>query len=534
MITHEDLLDAGWPQSPLFGDLIEEARRYEEKGIEDASYILKLLARDFPKPDPKIRRREESAEWGEAIEATCEEDENNISAVRRCMGQLLRTPVIERGAVMPDACPAGPGEAVIPVGGAIAVKNAILPAAHSADVCCSMYASFFQCEDRSTTSLLDSLMESTRFGPGGRSKENRVHHPVIDEPVWDNHFLTGLQHYAAIHIADQGDGNHFAYLGKLRVTAKLTQALSEAGYGEIGSSLEKVRKESPDGDATEVFTLVTHHGSRGLGAQVYKRGHKAAIRETERIADGIPKAAAWLDTETDLGKEYWEALQYVGRWTLANHQSIHQQFLEKSASSLVTEFGNEHNFVWKKGEIFLHGKGATPAWKDEEGRPLLGLIPLNMSEPILMTLGKDNSDYLGFAPHGAGRNRSRTATLREFKDAKGQLDEKRVAKQIAETTEGLDIRWWHGKADLTESPIGYKNAAQVREQIEEFSLAEIVAEITPLGCIMAGDGGPQPWMRRKEQLSPKQVRQIGHRAERRKERQKYSNADLETGNTEFE
>ncbi len=35
---------------------------------------------------------------------------------------------------MPDACPAGAGEAVIPVGGAIAVKNAIIPAAHSADV----------------------------------------------------------------------------------------------------------------------------------------------------------------------------------------------------------------------------------------------------------------------------------------------------------------------------------------------------------------------------------------------------------------
>ena len=56
---------------------------------------------------------------------------------------------------------------------------------------------------------------------------------------------------------------------------------------------------------------------------MYKRGHKAAIKETARIAEGIPKAAAWLDTKTDIGSEYWDALQYVSRWTRANHESIH-------------------------------------------------------------------------------------------------------------------------------------------------------------------------------------------------------------------
>ncbi len=526
MITHEDLIEAGWPRSALFQQLIAAAREYEARGIDDKSYILKLLDRDFSKPDPKLQPRSEPLSFGEAIEATCEEDESNIAAVRRFMNQLLRTPVIEGGAVMPDACPAGAGEAVIPVGGAIAVKNAILPAAHSADVCCSMYASVFTC-DKSTAEMLDHLTESTRFGPGGRKPDDLVSHPVIEEDVWGNKFLNGLQNYARIHMADQGDGNHFAYLGKLRINQQFTTALIEAGYNEIGEALDKKRLESPSGEEIELYSLVTHHGSRGLGAQVYKRGHKAAIRETEKIAHNIPKAAAWLDTETDLGQEYWEALEYVGRWTRANHVAIHKRFLEFSGAELVTEFGNEHNFVWKKGDIFLHGKGATPAWKDEDGRPMLGIIPLNMAEPILITLGKDNQDYLGFAPHGAGRNRSRTATLRQFRDRKGQPDEAKIANQIAESTKGLDIRWWHGKADLSESPIGYKNAAQVREQIEKFELADIVAEITPLGCIMAGDGGPQPWMRKKDQLTPKQIRQIDHRSKRRKEKQKWQRGKLD-------
>ncbi len=521
MINHEDLEDAGWPKSVLYGELIEKARQLEEKGIEDKAYILKLLSRDFPKPEPKLKRRDEPVSFGEAIEATCEEDEGNIANVRRCMNQLLRTPLIEAGAVMPDSCPAGAGEAVIPVGGAIAVKNGILPAAHSADVCCSMYASFFRC-DKEVSEMLDSLMASTRFGPGGRKKEEIVDHPVVDEPVWENRFLNGLRNHAVMHIADQGDGNHFAYIGKVKVNREFVESIDEAGHEKVASDLKLALGESLE--EIEFLALVTHHGSRGLGAQVYKRGHKAAIRETAKIADGIPKAAAWLDYETDLGKEYWDALQYVSRWTRANHQAIHKGFLEHAEAELVTEFGNEHNFVWKKGDLFLHGKGATPAWKDDEGRPLLGLIPLNMAEPILITLGGDNQDFLGFAPHGAGRNRSRTATLRDFKNKKGEVDEERVASTIAETTAGLDIRWWHGKSDLSETPIAYKNAAQVRDQIEKFKLAEIVGEITPLGCIMAGDGGPQPWLSRKDRLSPKQIRQIGHRADRRKTHQRLQNS----------
>lgn len=519
MIDHEDLENAGWPRSALYQPLIEKARELESKGIDDKAYILKLLARDFPKPDPKMKRREAPLSFGEAIEATCDEDASNIAAVRRFMGELLRTPVIESGAVMPDACPAGAGEAVIPVGGAIAVKNAILPAAHSADICCSMYASIFQC-DQSVSEMLDDLMASTRFGHGGRKPDELVDHPVVDEPVWENRFLNGLRNYAVKHMADQGDGNHFAYIGKIRVSSDFVSLLENAGHEKVARGLKEALEEKNPEEMGEFYALVTHHGSRGLGAQVYKKGHKAALKETEKIADGIPKAAAWLDYETTLGKEYWEALQYVSRWTKANHQSIHQRFLDKSGSQLVTEFGNEHNFVWKRCDLFLHGKGATPAWKDEQGRPLLGLIPLNMAEPILITLGGDNEKYLGFAPHGAGRNRSRTATLRDFKSKKGEVDEKKVAETIAETTAGLDIRWWHGKSDLSETPIAYKKAAQVREQIEKFELATIVGEITPLGCIMAGDGGPQPWLSRKDRLSPKQIRQIGHRADRRKTRQK--------------
>ncbi len=102
-------------------------------------------------------------------------------------------------------------------------------------------------------------------------------------------------------------------------------------------------------------------------------------------------------------------------------------------------------------------KGATPAWKDDEGRPLLGLIPLNMAEPIF-----------GDARAGQRKNISASRRMEPAEIAAelrrcvisekkgGEYDKEAIAKEIADSTCGLDIRWFHGKADLSESPIGYK------------------------------------------------------------------------------
>jgi tRNA-splicing ligase RtcB (3'-phosphate/5'-hydroxy nucleic acid ligase) len=508
LISGHDLIAAGWLPGPGLGTALEKAAELEAKGIHDADYIIKLLLRDCP-PEvlvPKLKPREEALAFGEAIDATSALEVENVGNVRRLMRQLMKMPVVTQGAIMPDACPAGNAEATIPVGGAVAVQNAIIPSAHSADICCSMYATFFHCE-KGTTAMLDDLMASTRFGGGGRAPEDQVPHDVIHEDVWENPFLQGLERYAAAHMADQGDGNHFAYLGKFSANDQACAALKKAGHTELADALQA------NGDC---LVLVTHHGSRGLGAAVYGRGQKAAMKHTAEVAEGIPPAAAWLDYQTEEGQAYWDALQYVARWTKANHQSIHARFLERAAAQRVAEFGNEHNFVWKRGDLFYHGKGATPAWKDDAGRPLLGLIPLNMAAPILMVLGSDNADYLSFAPHGAGRNQSRTATMRRFGG-----DEAKMERALKESTDGIEVRWFSGKSDLSESPLGYKSAEQIAEQIQRFGLADVIATIQPLGSIMAGDQGPPPWIRRKQELTPKQLRAIEHRAERRKTRQSF-------------
>lgn len=155
-------------------------------------------------------------------------------------------------------------------------------------------------------------------------------------------------------------------------------------------------------------------------------------------------------------------------------------------------FWNEHNFVFQKSDgLFYHGKGATPAWQSfAHDATDLTIIPMNMAEPVLIVRGKDNPDALGFSPHGAGRNLSRTGHV------KG-LGERCHTEVLREETAGLDVRFWCGKPDVSELPSAYKNAASVRRQIEKFGLAEIVDEVVPYGTIMAGGDTQADWVKRK-------------------------------------
>jgi len=503
LLTSQDLIDAGYKPGPVFKILHSKIAELEAKGITDPKYAMKLLKRECGKPLTKLQRRAHPIPFSEAITPSDAEEKKNVENVRKQMHALLRTPVISAGVILPDACPVSPQEAVIPVGAAVVAENAIIPSAHSADICCSMWATFYE-KRSSIASELDDLTSVTNFGPIPREGE-WVHDDVLDEDVWENPFLKGLRNRARMHMADQGDGNHFAYIGEMEITPVFLAVLRLTGHVDFAEDL------APSVSKT-LRVLVTHHGSRSIGAHLYKRGQNAAEKHTAKVAEGIPKASAWLDAKSDTGADYWDALQYISRWTKANHRAIHRRFLGKIGGSSITELGNEHNFVWKRGDHFYHGKGATPAWKDELGRPKLGLIPLNMAEPILLVLGADKEEFLSFAPHGAGRNVSRTALMRKFPEAEDR------ERQLAESTEGIEVRWFSKVPDLSETPVAYKNAAEVKRQIADFGLAEVIAEIRPLGCIMAGHID-QPWRSRKDVLSPKQLRQIDHRAERRKVRQ---------------
>jgi len=240
--------------------------------------------------------------------------------------------------------------------------------------------------------------------------------------------------------------------------------------------------------------MVTHHGSRGFGALLYKKGVKVAEKFRMKLSPKTMKINAWIPYDTIEGNEYWEALQIVREWTKLNHTVLHQSVCDKLNIEHKLRFWNEHNFVFKdENDLFYHAKGATPL--DDKFVPDshkgLRLIPLNMSEPVLIVRGTTTENNLGFAPHGAGRNMSRT---QHKKEKAGKTNE----EILKEETKSLDIRFYSNNIDISELPSAYKNAQNVQEQMQEFGLGEVIDYILPFGCIMAGDMELNaPWRRKR-------------------------------------
>lgn len=458
MITGQTLIEWGYTPGPWFKAAIAEANRLRATGSDERG-IREALAIYAPPPVSTVKRHINPTPYYVNIEAENDGDVENIAKVQWHMDELMRVPTIRWGAIMPDACPAGGAKGTIPVGGVVATENAIHPGFHSANICCSMAITKLPPPrgNYDLCGLLDTAMKVTHFGPGGRNDAEGPDSPSLEllDRIEANPITRSLWSRALNDFTTQGDGNHFFYVGTVKSS----------------------------GEAA----IVTHHGSRSFGARVYKAGMAMAEATRQKIAPSIPKHQAWIIADSREGRDYWEALQICRAWTKENHFAIHDAVLRSYGmfrTAIRDRFWNEHNFVFQKSDgLFYHAKGATPAYPgfsdDTNG---LTLIPLNMSEPILITRGLNAANGLGFAPHGAGRNFSRTQYLRDLGEHATETDLHRAAGLV----DGLDVRWFSGKPDPSEMPGGYKNAAQVRRGIEQYGLAEIVDEVTPYGCIMAG------------------------------------------------
>ncbi len=459
-VTGEHLKDWGHRPGKQFPGLLARANEMRAAGLGLAHIRAELQGEVAPVPVTLDLRAPGAVPFHENIDIADPDEEDNVLKVRETMTELMRTPTIEAGAIMPDACPAGP-VGTIPVGGVAAARNAIHPGMHSADICCSVMITDLGNAD--PKAVLDAAQSITHFGPGGRPQGRRF---TVSLDLLDafraNTFLNNPKalRMAQEHMGTQGDGNHFLFVGRSRATGRTA--------------------------------IVTHHGSRGPGAVLYKIGMEVAERFRKELSLGTLKQNAWIPADTEEGRSYWEALQLIRKWTKANHNAIHQTTVEAVRADAGDRYWNEHNFVFRRGDLYLHGKGATPAWgdyaADATGRTL---IPLNMSEPVLVVRGKDAAKGLGFSPHGAGRNFSRSEHRRRM----GSMTPDQMLKA---ETDGLDIRFHAGGIDASELPSGYKNAGSVVAQIKSHDLAEIEDYIDPYGCIMAGDVPPFWADRRKE------------------------------------
>lgn len=453
-ITGKTLIDLGFKPRPWFAEAINYCNTNELSGEVLLAYLEQY------KLDEEVLPYEKPLDFAKNIRSESEDEVANVESVFRTMNTLMKTPTLVNGAVMPDACPTGE-KGGIPVGGIAVAKNAIHPGMHSADICCSVMLTDLGIID--PKEVLDAAESVTHFGPGGRSRDQQFRFPKDLLAEFEGNKILNDQNIikaARAYLGTQGDGNHFLFVG---ISSKTGHTM-----------------------------MITHHGSRKVGAMLYKKGMSIANHYRQDISPQTIRHNAWIPFETEDGKSYWNALQIIRKWTKVNHECIHDATLNVLKRTKIDRYWNEHNFVFKDGDLFYHAKGATPL--DSKFMPdITGprLIPLNMGEPVLIVEGETTDNNLGFAPHGAGRNISRSAHRRN----KGGQE---ILDIFEEETKHIDVRFFSKEIDITELPSAYKNAESVRKQMEEFGLGRVIDEVLPYGSIMAGNWQKNPHWKKKK------------------------------------
>ena len=356
------------------------------------------------------------------------------------MDVAVRLPIAVEAALMPDAHQ-GYG---LPIGGVLATDNAVIPFGVGVDIGCRMCLTFYDLQpeflEKNRSKLGQMLNENTAFGYQELGKP--MDDAIFERPEFrELSVVKPLKDKAFRQIGSSGSGNHFVEFGVVEI-------LDE--QNEFGV---------PKGS---YLALLSHSGSRALGANIADYYTKLAIKTTP-----LPKEAkhlAWLGLDTEAGQEYWLAMNLAGDYASACHHHIHARMAKALGEQPLAMVENHHNFAWKEKladgrEVIVHRKGATPA-----GKGVLGVIPGSMVHPGFIVRGKGSPLALNSASHGAGRLFSRTK-------AKNSFTEHELKKVLK--SHGVDLFG----GGLDEAPMAYKDIRKVMDFQKD--LVEVIGTFTP-------------------------------------------------------
>lgn len=337
-------------------------------------------------------------------------------------------------AVMPD-CHLGKGATV---GSVVATQGAIVPACVGVDIGCGMIA----VKTKFKRSDLPADLSKIRIGI-----ERRI-------PLSAGKFNEKITESAQKRIDYLKSRAKVDYSG---IDSKWEYAL-----GTLGSGNHFVEITVDEEDSVWAFL---HSGSRGIG-------NKIACKHIE-IAQGLmekwhitlkDKDLAYLPEGTQEFDDYIRDMRWAQEFAFLNREEMMDRVLTELSYSLYGEDGHQvemeverinchHNFTQRENHfgqnVWLTRKGAIQA---SEGT--LGLIPGSMGTKSYVVRGLGNPMSFNSAPHGAGRNFSRTEARRRFTMA-----------DLEKAMEGKE--WRKTDAFIDELPGAYKDIDLVMENAKE-------------------------------------------------------------------
>ncbi len=377
------------------------------------------------------------------------------------MYTAAKLPIAVAGALMPDAH-SGYG---LPIGGVLATENAVIPYGVGVDIGCRMCLSVFDIDPKELLQkenyFAREINEATLFGSGAQFDRAADHEVMENELFHQLPLLKNLHGRAWKQLGSSGSGNHFAEFGEVEIAEK---------------------DEVLGLDAGRYVGLLSHSGSRALGANIANHYTKLAISKRRLPHDA--KNLAWLTLDEEEGIEYWNAMNLAGDYASACHHVIHDKIAKQLGRKPLKIVENHHNFAWKEKwegkDVIVHRKGATPADKD-----VLGIIPGSMTAPGFIVKGKGEAASVNSASHGAGRKMSRTKAMESVTD-----------KQMKDELKKHGVKLLGGGLD--ESPFAYKDIEVVMKS--QHQLVNVVGKFIPK--IVKMDGAKhKTWKKKKDEIT---------------------------------
>ena len=386
------------------------------------------------------------------VKSWCENVEDG--ALQQAM-DLARHPALERYvALMPD-CHLGYG---MPIGGVIAVKNAILPCAVGVDIGCGMIAvqtnvpaeRLADMQDR--RAVQDELKKRIPVGEGVAHQQKQAwdgfeRYLDANGPVCD--FANDLDRR---NLGTLGGGNHFIELQK-----------SDDGF----------------------IWLMIHSGSRNLGKRIEKHYQDIAKKLDEMFHVNLPNPElAFLPMDIQEGKDYFRDMTFALEYALENRHRMMAVFKEVLADAVPdVEFQQEinihHNYAaleFHLGQnLYIHRKGATSA---REGQ--IGIIPGSMGTASYIVKGLGNEESFTSCSHGAGRTMSRMAANTQLSVEECDAAMDGIVYERWNKCKGFDKRPKE-QLDLSEAPQAYKPIDDVIAA--EADLVTPLVRLTPMAVL---------------------------------------------------
>ena len=361
--------------------------------------------------------------------------------------------VMHHVALMPD-CHQGYG---MPIGGVIAVKDAVIPSAVGVDIGCGMVAVE---TDQPAEKLADMSFR--------RAIQEKLKERI---PVGEG----------VCHAEKQEWDGFEEYLDHNGQVADFANTLDRRNLGTLGGGNHFIELQQSD---TGMVWLMIHSGSRNLGKRIEELYHRKAAKLNELYHVALPDPdLAFLPIKEQEGHDYFRDMLFALRYAYENRQRMMKAFKETLADFLpetnfVREVNIHHNYaVFEEhfGETFcIHRKGATSAKLDE-----IGIIPGSMGTASYIVRGLGNPESFMSCSHGAGRRMSRIAACRDL-----------TQEACDAAMEGIVCERWkpwrkygksRGQLDFSEAPQAYKPIDEVIAS--ELDLIEPLVRLTPLAVL---------------------------------------------------